>query len=113
MVRAEGRYDLDVSSKFVGRFGWVCTAQVQNLGRAYIRLWLVAIHAPLPGGQFRIWHRFSCFWWREFLQRRPVTIEYTWTLDRVHVRMWIDASGMGRWLALGLRFQHARWQCSQ
>ena len=56
------RCDLAVYSKFVGRFSWVCSAQLDDVGRVYIRPWHAATHAPLPGGQLRTWHRFSCFW---------------------------------------------------
>ena len=89
----EDRCDPALAGKFAGRLSWACAAQADCAGRAYTRPWYVAVHAALNGGRLRLWHRFSCRWWSEFLALRPVTIKHPWDIQRVHVGMWTDASG--------------------
>ncbi len=91
------RCDAAVASKFAGRFRWTATMQADKVGRAYIRAWYAAAHAPLPGGKLRVWHRFSCYWWLQYLWTRPVAEHMPWGLARKHARIWADAAGETRW----------------
>jgi hypothetical protein len=54
------RCDGAVAGKFAGRFSWPVTMQVDKIGRASIRPWYAAAHAPLPGGALGVWRRSSC-----------------------------------------------------
>ena len=89
--------------------------QADKIGRASIRPWYAASHAPLLGRALRVWRRFSCYWWKGYLKARPVAVHRHWDLARRHVRMWTDASGKSRWLAAVIlmdgAFHWTRWRC--
>ncbi len=57
-ILEEDRCDAAIARKFAG----TVTMQADKVGRAYIRGWHAAVHAPLPGGKLRVWHRFGCYW---------------------------------------------------
>ncbi len=114
-ILEEDRCDAAIASKFAGRFSWTVTMQADKVGRAYIRGWYAAAHAPLPGGKLRVWHRFGCYWWLQYLHRRPVAEHMPWGMCRRHARIWADAAGETRWLAAVLWldgvFYWTRWRC--
>ena len=111
-----GRCPPSLAGKFAGRFNWTCAVQVDKIGRVYIRPWHAQTNAPTIGDKTSLVHKQSCLWWLGFLTPRPVSIKRRWDIQRNHVLLWTDASGVDRWLAVVIlhagRFGYTRWQCS-
>ena len=70
-----------------------------SIGRAYVKALYSQIHKPMLNDVISEWLRTSLHLWLEYMEERPTSTHRNWQ-DRSHCKMWVDASGSKRIIAV-------------